>query len=605
MIFDTKLGVDIDAGRLPGPAVVAVESAASGSAAAGPVHRLRDPDGAVLPARPAAARAGLADRAALAGRCWSRSGSSGMVKLARALRIGSDGSRLLAGAVFVLWPTFTIVIGSTSAAALPGLVVPWAVLPAGPGRGGPHARPGGGPVRPRGRGDGRRQRGRPRSPCCSCRPCTSLRTPRPAADHARPGLGAPRSSRRPPGGSIPLLLQGRYSFNFLPYIEQSAPPPGPCRRPRSCAAPATGPPISTSAAPRGCRRAGPWSPRRPAILASAAVAAAGLPGSPAGTCPNGAGSSASAWPRGGAGRATTARSAGPARARSITLFDGDAGPAAQPLQARAGARGRAGARLRARAATGARGSACRGGRSGDGARRHRAPLGGRAGPVGLALPQLSGQVLQAGLVHQRARLLVPDGRLTSPPTPPGPDRAGRAGRPARALHLGRHRSTTRSSRWPRSPWVERGLVPYGGPGSQVFLDTAEQAVESGQEVPGLPAYLDRAGIRYVVVRNDLAPASSATATAGRERDAGTVRLPPGRSVRAADRRGTRPPGPGRPGPASRPQYPAVEMFQAAARPLRPASPVAALPVSATVLVNGGPDSLLQLAGQGSRPASPP
>src|SRR5580700_5600588 len=35
-------------------------------------------------------------------------GFTGMVKLARELQIGSDASRLAAGAVFALWPTFTI-----------------------------------------------------------------------------------------------------------------------------------------------------------------------------------------------------------------------------------------------------------------------------------------------------------------------------------------------------------------------------------------------------------------------------------------------------------------------------------------------------------------
>ena len=42
----------------------------------------------------------------------------------------------------------------------------------------------------------------------------------------------------------------------------------------------------------------------------------------------------------------------------------------------------------------------------------------------------------------------------------------------------------------------------------------------------------------------------------------------------------------------------MEIFQAADPAWRPSSPVAALPVSRTVLVNGGPDSLLPLAGQG-------
>src|SRR6185437_3109737 len=56
-------------------------------------------------------------------------GFAGLVKLAAALGIGSPASRNLAGLAFVLWPTFTIVIGSTSAAVLPGMLAPWAVLP--------------------------------------------------------------------------------------------------------------------------------------------------------------------------------------------------------------------------------------------------------------------------------------------------------------------------------------------------------------------------------------------------------------------------------------------------------------------------------------------
>ena len=56
-------------------------------------------------------------------------GFAGLVKLAEALRIGTDRSRIVAGLAFVLWPTFTIVIGSTSAGILPGLLAPWAVLP--------------------------------------------------------------------------------------------------------------------------------------------------------------------------------------------------------------------------------------------------------------------------------------------------------------------------------------------------------------------------------------------------------------------------------------------------------------------------------------------
>ena len=39
---------------------------------------------------------------------------------------------------------------------------------------------------------------------------------------------------------VPLLYQGRYGFNFLPYIEQAATTTRPCRPRRPCAAAATG-----------------------------------------------------------------------------------------------------------------------------------------------------------------------------------------------------------------------------------------------------------------------------------------------------------------------------------------------------------------------------
>jgi arabinofuranan 3-O-arabinosyltransferase len=58
-------------------------------------------------------------------------------------------------------------------------------------------------------------------------------------------------------------------------------------------------------------------------------------------------------------------------------------------------------------------------------------------------------------------------------------------------------------------------------------------------------------------------------------------------------------------PGQAPGYPAVEIFQAVNPAWRPAGPVTALSVSDTVLVNGGPDSLPALAGQGvvtSQPA---
>ena len=53
----------------------------------------------------------------------------GLVRLAEALGIGSRPTRLLAGAAFAVWPTYTILVGSTSAALLPGIFATWATLP--------------------------------------------------------------------------------------------------------------------------------------------------------------------------------------------------------------------------------------------------------------------------------------------------------------------------------------------------------------------------------------------------------------------------------------------------------------------------------------------
>jgi arabinofuranan 3-O-arabinosyltransferase len=53
----------------------------------------------------------------------------GALRLAERLRVGTPATRLLGAVVYALWPTFTIVIGSTSAAALPGALLPWVLLP--------------------------------------------------------------------------------------------------------------------------------------------------------------------------------------------------------------------------------------------------------------------------------------------------------------------------------------------------------------------------------------------------------------------------------------------------------------------------------------------
>src|SRR6202035_5391830 len=150
-------------------------------------------------------------------------GFAGLVKLGGALGIGSPASRFLAGLVFALWPTFTIVIGSTSSAALPGMLAPWAVLPLVVA-----------------------VRGTRRWLLWSCFRsgavvlCMSGVNATVTIDALLlPGLfiltyargrhlvrlaicWAAAVAAATAWWALPLLLQGRYAFNFLPYVEQSS-----------------------------------------------------------------------------------------------------------------------------------------------------------------------------------------------------------------------------------------------------------------------------------------------------------------------------------------------------------------------------------------------
>ena len=56
-------------------------------------------------------------------------GFVGIVRLAEAMRIGSPGSRIIAGIVFVLSPRILTTIGSISSETLPMVLAPWVLLP--------------------------------------------------------------------------------------------------------------------------------------------------------------------------------------------------------------------------------------------------------------------------------------------------------------------------------------------------------------------------------------------------------------------------------------------------------------------------------------------
>jgi arabinofuranan 3-O-arabinosyltransferase len=530
-------------------------------------------------------------------------GFGGLVKLAEALRIGSPASRVLAGLVFALWPTFTIVIGSTSSAVLPGMLAPWAVLPlvVAVRRGGllwPAVRSGAVVL------------------CMSGVNATvtidalllpglfilSYARGRRLVALALCWAGAVAMATA--WWALPLLLQGRYAFNFLPYIEQSATTTGTM----SAAATLRGAGNWTAYLNLGT----PWLPAGwalvstpMAIIAGAIAAASGLYGLAQRNLPY------AGWLRLSAGLAAAGALAGyggalggPFHGPVDHLLNGALAPfrnvyKLEPVIAAVLALGLA----HAVATWHTRSPAVRAGRSpaarSPGGRLHWVyALEGWAAAglvlVGLMLPYLSGQVLNPGSFsavprywYQVAAFLAARSPLNTALVVPAD---------AHGDYLWGDPIDDPLVALASSPWAQAGLVPYGGAGSQILLDTAETAIESGEQVSGLAGYLQRAGVRYVVVRNDLDPQqvgytsgalvhqtlalSGFTRVASFGPPIGGAQLEP-RATRAQQ--------------AALPSYPAVEVYAAASGPF---GPVTTLPVSQTVLVNGGPDSLLQLTGQG-------
>ena len=601
IFFDTKLGVDIDpAGFLarlwplwnPLEWFGAMQDQYIGYAfPIAPFYLLAH--GLGVPAW-AAERAWLALLVAV--------GFAGVARLARALRIGSPRTQVVAGLAFALWPASTIVIGSTSAGLLPGLLAPWAVLPlVAAARGGslPRAAARSGiAVLCMGGVNAASTLAALLLPALFI--LTRLRGRRRAALAA---WWAAAVALATSWWLVPLLLQGRYGFDFLPYVEQSA---------------TTTATMSAAAFLRGAGNwtayldlGQPWLPAgwivvtNPAAIVAAAMAAAtGLLGLARRDMP------AAGWLRLTLGVAALAALAGypgplggPFHAGVGRLLDGPLAPLrsvykVEPAAAAVLALGIAHAlRLRGwRARLVA-----------DPERRHLLRL--LLAPVialvlaGLAYPYLAGQVLNPGAFtrvpgywYRVAAFL----RAHSP-------RAPALVVPAQAHGAYLWGQTVDDVLEPLagSPWVADGLVPFGGAGSALLLSSLSSALASGEQVPGLAAALARAGIGYVVVRNDLSPASigyvppepihATLASSGFRRVAAFGPLVTGRQTDPSAAAIA----------AALPSYPAVEVYQAAAQIGRPPpSAAVTLPVSRTTLVNGGPDALLQLAGQGLLDGAP-
>jgi arabinofuranan 3-O-arabinosyltransferase len=527
---------------------------------------------------------------------------AGVVRLAAALRIGSPGSRLLAGAAFALWPTFTIAMGSVSAAALPGIMMPWAVLPLTRAL----------------RGTSSIWRAAARSGVAialmgGVNATSTLAVLVLPAVYILTGTGHDRIGRRLRLGgawltavlaatawwALPLLLQGRYSFNFLPYIEQSA---------------TTSKTMSASTVLRGAGtwtaylhltglpwiRAGWLMVTAPLpVLAASAVAASGLAGLARRDMPE------RRWLTICVGITALITMiayygplSGPLSGPALRLMDGPLAPLRstykfEPVAAAALSLACAHVlsrlRIRLRAA-------------------HRAVIIASAAVItfilgGLALPQLTGQMSQGTFTRIPAYWYRAAGWLsahspqqTALVVPADPH----------AQFLWGTTDDDPLEPLASSPWTERGIVPYGGAGSQQLLETIESAIESGSNVPGLALYLERAGIRYVVVRNDLSP-DMLGYTPAQNANETLAQSGFGRVASFGPLEASAPDYPQVTGVVAgyATSYPAVEVFQATDPAMRAAGPVSALDASSAMLVNGGVDSLLQLGAQGLLTTSVP
>ena len=147
--------------------------------------------------------------------------------------------------------------------------------------------------------------------------------------------------------------------------------------------------------------------------------------------------------------------------------------------------------------------------------------------------------------------------------------------------------------------TSRTVIPLGSPGEIRVLDAVERVVDSGQPSNGLATFLRRAGVKYVVVRNDLDRGASGApwpvlVHAALDGSPGLHRVAAfgptvGQTVAGTavfEYSGDLGLDVG---------YPALEVYQVDGTD----QPVSAYPLADAVALSGGPESLLQLASSGT------
>ncbi|MEV0185428.1 alpha-(1-_3)-arabinofuranosyltransferase family protein [Streptomyces sp. NPDC050625] len=420
----------------------------------------------------------------------------GALRLAERLRVGTPASRLLGAVAYALWPVFTVVVGSTSAAALPGAFLPWVLLPLAderytarvaalrsalvvPFMGGVNAA----------------------ATLASLLPAGLYLLSRPPGPRQRKLISwwVPGVLVATAWWWIPLLLLGVYGENFLPYVETSQ---------------TTTATMSATEALRGggnwvayLHLGEAWLPAGWAvasavvvIVCSALAAGLGLAGLARRDMPE------RRWlvltvlstaliTLAGYGGAFGAPFHGVVQDwlngplvpfRNIYKFQ-----AGMALALVLGLAHLVGVAAEPRGARPVRG-------------RRFAPLVAAVLVLpGLLWPYLNGSILNPGSFQQLPKYwqttadwlkkYSPDSRaLVVPAT-------------AHGLYTWGSPIDHPLDVLADSRWAQRDFVPFGTPGNRRAMDAVEQALLSGGEVPGLADYLSRAGIHYVVVRNDLDP----------------------------------------------------------------------------------------------------
>ncbi|MFP1629468.1 alpha-(1-_3)-arabinofuranosyltransferase family protein [Streptomyces sp. 5K101] len=516
----------------------------------------------------------------------------GALRLAERLGTGSAATRLLGAAVYALWPTYTIVVGSTSAAALPGALLPWVLLPLTDARTSPRTAaarsalliPLMGGVNAA-------------STLASLLPVGLYLLCRPAGPRKRALIAwwTPCVILATAWWIVPLLLLGTYGENFMPYVETSQTT------------------TATMSATEVLRGAGNWvgylnfgeawlpagwtvATSALVIAGSALAAALGLAGLARRDLPE------RRWlvltvlatalvTLAGYGGAL----GGPFHETVQGWLNGPLVPFRNIYKFQTG--------MALALALGLMHLTAVVPRTVPAPARRLAPVAAAALVLpGLGWPYVNGSILQPGSFRQLpaywertadwlAENSAEDRALVVPAT-------------AHGLYTWGSPIDQPLDVLARSPWAQRDYVPFGTPGNRRAMDAVEQALTSGGEVPGLSAFLGRAGLHYVVVRNDLDPDQIGhvpTTTVKRTLEASGYRRVTGfgpvlTGGRIADDTPVQVEG-------LFPRQRAVEIYEPPAGTDRPGT-ARMTPVASTAVVSGGPETLLPLSADGALTGRP-